>query len=508
MRDSFASKSSSSALRDAQVGLLLVAVLLGVFVYAAYYRITGQGRPVPDHVRMAPIATPVWPNGPPETPSYEVPNSQVPAARVASAIKPVQTTFGVRPKSPEPIRTDHKVAPVEFQQAAPAVRSKPVSNHIGKREAVLEKIGLKPGDKIDASKVRKRYRGGDQFAFGPLSSIGAKPPKIVVRPPKSGNEKPRVDSFVRDPQPKAKEYAPVVHLKTAPTKPSSTPPKQQEPALKQVQPALENSFTPKKPEHGTQSLPTVDRDVNVLRSGPEGSSPKLTSPKPLLTPKVQKVENSFQPVANAFQPVAYALEKPSVKPLSKQQDFAPQQDISKTARLVSSPAPKQALLDKSAVAIRSAPSKPAAEKNGDTYLTKDGDSFWSLATEHYGDGQFFHALYEQNRGAVQDFDNLPSGTKIDIPDQDSLRRRWPELCPARPPATESIDRQDVADHDATLTERLYTTREGDTLFEIAAKKLGQASRYVDIMARNDQRLPADVDHSAPLKAGLRLVLPD
>ena len=65
MRDPFTSNSNSSMLRDAQVGLLLVAILLGLFVYVTINRITGQDHQIPDHVRMAPIATAVWPNGPP-----------------------------------------------------------------------------------------------------------------------------------------------------------------------------------------------------------------------------------------------------------------------------------------------------------------------------------------------------------------------------------------------------------------------------------------------------------
>ncbi len=64
MSDPFASNSKSQLIREAKIGLSLVAILLILFVYVAYYRITGQGSQIPPHVRAAPVAQAVWPYEP------------------------------------------------------------------------------------------------------------------------------------------------------------------------------------------------------------------------------------------------------------------------------------------------------------------------------------------------------------------------------------------------------------------------------------------------------------
>ena len=56
MADPFRSNSNSQLLREAQLGLSLIAVLLAILVYVAFYRITGRGHQVPEHVRNAPAA--------------------------------------------------------------------------------------------------------------------------------------------------------------------------------------------------------------------------------------------------------------------------------------------------------------------------------------------------------------------------------------------------------------------------------------------------------------------
>ena len=62
MADPFRPNSKSQLFREAQIGLSVVAILLVLLVYVAFYRITGRGRHLPDHVRDAPVANLVWPN--------------------------------------------------------------------------------------------------------------------------------------------------------------------------------------------------------------------------------------------------------------------------------------------------------------------------------------------------------------------------------------------------------------------------------------------------------------
>jgi nucleoid-associated protein YgaU len=245
----------------------------------------------------------------------------------------------------------------------------------------------------------------------------------------------------------------------------------------------------------------------------------MVASKPTLRSAPKPVDNSFQAAANSFQPTTVAPNRAETKP--EKTSLAPQHDIAKSAALMTDAAPEEP----SAVAVSTvdlpsptekfaanhAPAEFRASGNSPkTYVAKPGDSFWSIATEQYGDGRLFDALYRWNKRRVKSFDDLPVATELDIPTKIELARRWPDLCPSdqKPSEGQTFGDQTVAVYDAALTERLYTTQEGDTLFEIAAKKLGQASRYVDIMAKNDQRLPSDINHSVPLQPGLRLVLPE
>ncbi len=128
------------------------------------------------------------------------------------------------------------------------------------------------------------------------------------------------------------------------------------------------------------------------------------------------------------------------------------------------------------------------------YQTVNGDSFWSIAQQKYGDGRFFSALFQHNRRAVENFDELPPNSRIKTPPIDVLRSQYPQLCPNLPskPVTDGQN---------------YTTVEGDTLFQIARQTTGQASRYVELLKLNRDRLPIGTNHLTRLQANLELRLP-
>jgi len=142
------------------------------------------------------------------------------------------------------------------------------------------------------------------------------------------------------------------------------------------------------------------------------------------------------------------------------------------------------------------------KKNPGTYVTREGDSFWVVAQRVYDDPRFFSALYKHNSQTAPDFDRLVAGTQLATPSKAELRILFPADCPAE----DSIGvRGDEADMD--LSTRFYVTRQGDTLWDIASNRLGQASRYLDIYQANRVRLDAQTDPNGPLPAGVRLVLP-
>jgi nucleoid-associated protein YgaU len=143
-----------------------------------------------------------------------------------------------------------------------------------------------------------------------------------------------------------------------------------------------------------------------------------------------------------------------------------------------------------------AASAPPAQQ-ATSIVSQEGDSFWLIAQRVYGDGRYFNALYECNRRNVPSFNEIPPGTRISTPPLEDLRARWPDVCP----------RETQPDPSSTEA-RWHTTAPDETLFEIASDELGQASRYLEILEMNRDRLPPATGHATPLPAGIKIRLPD
>ena len=150
-----------------------------------------------------------------------------------------------------------------------------------------------------------------------------------------------------------------------------------------------------------------------------------------------------------------------------------------------------------------------------TWVVKEGDSFWSIAQHQYDDGRFYNALYQANRDIVPGFEDLREGVELRLPEMETLLQKWPSRCPA-----DVLHKKDAwrttpddlmqglkAKCDADLQKRIYVSRPGDTLFLIAQRKLGQASRYVELFELNRFRLGNEASHETELPSGTRILLP-
>ncbi len=169
-------------------------------------------------------------------------------------------------------------------------------------------------------------------------------------------------------------------------------------------------------------------------------------------------------------------------------------------------------------------SPPQLLNNSRQHVVQHGDSFWTIAQSRYGDGRYFRALYKYNELTVGSFDHLDVGTPIDTPDQQDLIKLYPKFCPSPEQSLPSFgitdanqmrSNQDASDvrfgSRPTRFERqasqYYVTRDGDTLFEIARQRLGQASRFSEIYDANSEQFHHDVGHLTQLRAGIKLKLP-
>lgn len=529
MSDPFASNSRSQLLREAQIGLSLVAVLLVLFVYVAYYRITGQGSQIPSNVHSAPVAQTVWPYenspelvstqsapiaavipkpqavikqpalvandfslpAPPvKTPSLNKNRSEV---SVASHVEPRMTTG-----QPSGTTAIHSRNRNEFQALSPA--NKPLAN----QPRDVESPAIKKAQAVDTDRIASKV-------------LAIAPKKLVAQNADSSTRSQVVDD---------------------PFETNSKPIGQPNVVVK------ENSI----PQIGSTNVSkagSFDKSNNsfspLLTSNSAGDEPCMDCPKPLVQniPETELADtksnassihvNQLRSVSGpaeldaARQPLQNANDFATAKPAAKSEPVSdlraesssfdtqasfyenlsqsiPEPDLLTSPQEISQTNPSRQTIAKQEMGNESGtllqPPKARSEEVPTVYQVQPGDSFWTIAQLRYGDGRFFRALYLYNERNVIGFDDLPPGTRIDTPSQQVLMRLWPEHCPASKP-------QSIATKDFTY----HVTQNGDTLFGIAAQRLGQASRYLEILELNSQRLPNGVNHLTPLKAGIHVLLP-
>lgn len=124
-----------------------------------------------------------------------------------------------------------------------------------------------------------------------------------------------------------------------------------------------------------------------------------------------------------------------------------------------------------------------------TYRVKKGDSVWSIAEKHYGDGHLAKKLAEFNvaQGRMRDADTILVGATILLPEPRALGATGARLTAASQAAEP----------------RKYTVRKGDTLGEIAQRELGSSKRWEALVAAN-RRVIDDPDD---IRVGMVLRIP-
>jgi len=127
-----------------------------------------------------------------------------------------------------------------------------------------------------------------------------------------------------------------------------------------------------------------------------------------------------------------------------------------------------------------APETAAAEST--TYVVQKGDSLWKIAEKVYHDGTKFNVIYEANKNAIKDKDNLTIGMKLTIP-------------PA-PAKTESAR----AEQAGTGAQK-YVVKKGDTYWSLAETFYHDGSKSKLIEEANPGLKPED------LKVGMTINIP-
>lgn len=140
------------------------------------------------------------------------------------------------------------------------------------------------------------------------------------------------------------------------------------------------------------------------------------------------------------------------------------------------------------------------------YVVQPDDNFWSISKKVYGDNNYYRALFAYNSDRYPHAEDVRAGSVLDVPPAEVLKQRYPELVSGavggdgRPTDVSLAGSRSAA----AAAQASYTVREGDTLFDIARRQLGKASRWNEIYELNRAALGENLEN---LRPGMQIQLP-
>lgn len=148
-----------------------------------------------------------------------------------------------------------------------------------------------------------------------------------------------------------------------------------------------------------------------------------------------------------------------------------------------------------------APSGPGAPVKAErTIEVEEGDTLTKLASEHLGSAGAWRKLLDANRGRLSRPEDLRAGMKLVLP-TDETQATTAATQAAAPVTRETAARS--AKPQAASGAGEYTIEEGDTLYKIASKTLGDGKRWQELFNANKDRLK-DPD---TVTVGMKLRIP-
>jgi nucleoid-associated protein YgaU len=228
----------------------------------------------------------------------------------------------------------------------------------------------------------------------------------------------------------------------------------------------------------------------------EPATPTPYSPKTQPRPQ-QFEETTLEPQEAAFEPApAHAPDRSLSPSNSSGPAFAPAEELQPETsafepRGFSAPVDSQELGGVTSFPVTA---------DDELHVVEEGDSYWTIAKEHYSAGRYHSALAEYNRARIPN--KLKPGMKVVVPPAAVLDATFPKLLgPANAVIAAKIRPGFFVDSQGRPA---YRVGEGDTLSNIAQKHLGRSSRWQEIHDLNADKLKT----ANALKLGLILQLPD
>ncbi|MFP4143927.1 MAG: LysM peptidoglycan-binding domain-containing protein [Phycisphaeraceae bacterium] len=145
------------------------------------------------------------------------------------------------------------------------------------------------------------------------------------------------------------------------------------------------------------------------------------------------------------------------------------------------------------------PTRTAARPGEQVHYVRPDETLYDIARKYYGNGEYWRSLAEYNSGKVRPNGQVNENVRLLIPQKTALG--IPEGFepvagePGRRPASEA--------EPTGSTPREVEARKGDTLSKLAARHLGSAGKWRELLEANSDRL----DRPEELRAGMTLRLP-
>ena len=503
--DPFAESSDyRKVMREAKIGILMLVMLVGFFMYVVYYRVERFKSQLPQYVLDAPVANLVEPDQ-----YFHQLQSQVAEAKQPVASNKLITASGMIPPMVEkPVK---RTAEQPLREKEITV-STPEKKRSGGFSSFLSAIPFGNSEK-----------GKNKKSDSENKQVDSKPEPIeypvVVASANTPIELPKVTTPHRLERPMQKPKSPEPKQETRSTETESDFQLREQ----QPPPVARHRLAVPKSDDFTKELASVEVDAAEPVTVQTEFDPNSFSATEIhdLSPTTDAPGNALPESENDFAPSFDTAKQEQTN--TKSFPFEPNV-VSESVEtgdnlevVVVDPevpavdnhfsAPKIEIGSPEPVAV-----KPAKTNPMQSYVVKAGDSYWAIAQNVYGDGRYFRALFQHNQSQQVSFENLDPGTELFTPSVDILLVRYPELCPADKVAAfgqKGIGQRriDTAVSKEMPSPSVYETADGETLFEIARRELGQASRYLEIMDLNRENLPQKVTHLTKLNSGIQLRMP-
>lgn len=224
--------------------------------------------------------------------------------------------------------------------------------------------------------------------------------------------------------------------------------------------------------------PTMTSDPVVITMAPETTSSPATTLASNATDSVREFLEWTAKQGMAFEPVT-PLAETTVRPRG-----APS--------VAASPIPDRPV------------SQPAPTAGRDVvHVVAKNETLWGIAQRYYGDGSLHPRIVDANKGRLGRNNSLFVGAKLTIPG--ATRVAEPPASPTRtaaaPARTPTPQPASPTRAASTNADRVHVVQKGETLGAIAARELGSARRWPEIVKLNK------IDDPDNVPAGVRLRLP-